>query len=58
MSTALYYKTVGLARAFTIIAPITAIIYGLIFKNIAGIFYGLLAFFGDGVNHYIKKGFK
>lgn len=58
MSNGLYYKSVGLARAFTIIVPITAIIYGLIFKNIAGVFYGLLAFFGDGVNHFIKKGCK
>jgi membrane-associated phospholipid phosphatase len=58
ISMGVYEKTVGLARAFTVITPVTAILYGAIFRDSAGVFYGLYAFFGDATNHYVKKGFK
>jgi membrane-associated phospholipid phosphatase len=54
----LYYKIIGLSRAFTIIIPIVSILCGIIFRNIMGIFLGLYVILCDGINHYVKILFK
>lgn len=51
-----YYDIlVGIARAFPLIVPLTSLIYGFIFNNNVGIFFGVYAYLCDMISHFFKR---